>query len=153
MRFDDHHARAGECILCAMAAREEEAGDRLVTAGPGAVAVAPWASRFPYEMMIVPRAHAPGLESATDHSLRGVAEILAAALDALARTVPSPALNVVLRGAAVGCDDAESRDAFHWHLEILPRLARLAGFEAGTGFAINSVAPETAARRLRGEES
>ena len=153
MRFDDHHARAGECLLCALTAREEEAGERLVAAGPEAVAIAPWASRFPYEMMVVPRAHAPGLESAADHSLRGVAEILAAALGALARIVPAPALNLVLHGAAVGPDAAESRKAFHWHLEILPRLARLAGFEAGTGFAINSVAPEAAARRLRGEES
>jgi len=149
--FANHRDRAGDCLLCAMVARDEEAGDRLVVAGTDAVAIAPWASRFPYEMLVVPRSHAPGLESAGDPTLPGVAEVLAEALDRLARKVPDPSLNLVLHGAP-GPDDEAGTD-FHWHLEILPRLARLAGFEAGTGFAINALAPETAAGRLRGEES
>ena len=71
--------------------------------------------------------------------------VLETALAGLARVAPSPSLNLVVHGLA-------GDDAFHWHLEILPRLARLAGFEAGTGFAINAVAPETAAQRLRRPE-
>jgi len=38
---------------------------------------------------------------------------------------------------------------YHWHLELLPRLTQVAGFEAGTDFYINPVAPEEAARFLR----
>jgi UDPglucose--hexose-1-phosphate uridylyltransferase len=38
---------------------------------------------------------------------------------------------------------------YHWHLELLPRLTQVAGFETGTDFYINPVAPEEAARFLR----
>jgi UDPglucose--hexose-1-phosphate uridylyltransferase len=38
---------------------------------------------------------------------------------------------------------------YHWHIEIIPRLTRTAGFEWGTGFYINPVAPEPAAQFLR----
>ena len=66
--------------------------------------------------------------------------------------VPASALNLVLHGAPQpGPGRAAEQGVFHWHLEILPRLARLAGFETGTGFAINSLWPEEAAARLRRE--
>jgi UDPglucose--hexose-1-phosphate uridylyltransferase len=38
---------------------------------------------------------------------------------------------------------------WHWHIEILPRLTRTAGFEWGSGFYINPTAPEEAARYMR----
>ena len=39
-------------------------------------------------------------------------------------------------------------DDFHWHLEIMPRLTRTAGFEWGSGFYINPTPPEDAAKYL-----
>jgi UDPglucose--hexose-1-phosphate uridylyltransferase len=41
------------------------------------------------------------------------------------------------------------REHYHWHLEILPRLSKIAGFELASGYHINTVAPEVAARQLR----
>jgi len=41
---------------------------------------------------------------------------------------------------------------YHWHMEIIPRVTRVAGFEWGTGFYINPVLPETAAEYLRNTE-
>jgi UDPglucose--hexose-1-phosphate uridylyltransferase len=41
---------------------------------------------------------------------------------------------------------------FHWHIEFMPRLIRIAGFEWGTGFYINPTAPEEAAKYLRDVE-
>jgi UDPglucose--hexose-1-phosphate uridylyltransferase len=46
---------------------------------------------------------------------------------------------------------APALDHFHWHLEIIPKLTRVAGFEWGTGFFINPTPPEEAAKYLRGE--
>ena len=46
---------------------------------------------------------------------------------------------------------AAGLDHFHWHLEIIPKQTRIAGFEWGTGFFINPTPPEDAARYLRGE--
>jgi len=38
---------------------------------------------------------------------------------------------------------------YHWHIEIIPRLTSVAGFEWGTGFYINPIPPEVAADHLR----
>ena len=38
---------------------------------------------------------------------------------------------------------------YHWHIEIMPKLTRVAGFESGSGFYINPTPPEDAARYLR----
>lgn len=152
-RLDDHHRQTGGCLLCDLVQREEAAGSRLVAACDGAVALAPWASRFPYEVMIVPRRHADSLDRADDADLEAVGAMLRRALEGLAEVAPSPPLNLVVQGGPVPNPQGPAvAPLFHWHLEILPRLAGLAGFEAGSGFAINSVPPETAACRLRGEE-
>jgi UDPglucose--hexose-1-phosphate uridylyltransferase len=43
--------------------------------------------------------------------------------------------------------DANEVD-FHWHIEFMPRLTRIAGLEWATGFCINPKAPEEAAKYL-----
>ena len=40
------------------------------------------------------------------------------------------------------------RRYYHWHMEIFPKLTRVAGFEWGTGFYINPTPPEEAAKYL-----
>ncbi|MBE0567413.1 MAG: DUF4921 family protein [Krumholzibacteria bacterium] len=155
-RFLAHRRIAdGACLLCDLAAREERAGDRLVAAGEHGVAITPWASRLPYELLLVPRRHRADPTGCGDAELAGLAAVLDQALRGLERQHPDPPLNLVLHGAPLvrGPADQAAADAFHWHLEVVPRLTRLAGFEAGTGFFINAVPPETAARRLRKKEA
>ena len=41
---------------------------------------------------------------------------------------------------------------YHWHIELVPRLTQIAGFEWGTGFYINPTSPEDAAAFLREAE-
>ena len=48
--------------------------------------------------------------------------------------------------------DTQTLPHYHWHMEIIPRLTRVAGFEWGTGFYINPVPPEQAAAFLRDTE-
>jgi UDPglucose--hexose-1-phosphate uridylyltransferase len=153
-RFAGHRDAGRGCLLCDHLAQEEAAGARVVAAGPEAVVVAPWASRLPFELLVVPRRHQPDFTAATDTELAATAAVLHRALAALDRLHPDPPLNLVVHGAPLGDGDGSGAGApFHWHLEVVPRLTRLAGFEAGTGFFINSLPPETAARRLRGEEA
>ena len=38
---------------------------------------------------------------------------------------------------------------YHWHIELVPRLSQISGFEWGSGFFINPLPPEDAARFLR----
>ncbi len=153
-RCTAHHLAPGGCLLCGLTAREEQAGDRLVAANAHGVVIAPWASRLPYEMLLVPRRHGAELAGCADDELQGLAKVLAIALAGLEGVRPDPPLNLVVHGAPLvrTADDEATSAAFHWHLEVLPRLTRLAGFEAGTGFNINAVPPEAAAGRLRGSQ-
>jgi UDPglucose--hexose-1-phosphate uridylyltransferase len=164
LRFAEYRREEGGCLLCDLLERERAAEERLIRHQGQWTALAPWASRFPWEVLLVPKSHQTGLGSADDSSLEDLAEVLAFSMRALAEVHGDPSLNLVIHNAplpAVGAAgfgekrlDEQGYDPgldFHWHLEILPRLSRPAGFEVGTGFTINSVIPESAARRLRGE--
>ena len=66
-------------------------------------------------------------------------------LQRLAGIVDAP-FNYVIHSAPLR---EPMREHYHWHLEILPRIAKIAGFELASGYYINTVAPEIAARQLR----
>jgi len=163
-RLLEYRRTHGSCLVCDLIGLETETGERVVSQNKHWVAVAPWASRFPWEMLLLPRRHGSGLGRAGSEELAGLAEIMSRCLAGLERIQPGISLNLVFHGAplaptaptAYGSDQAETTadlgtDPYHWHVEILPRATRLAGFEIGTGFAINSTAPEVAAARLRKE--
>jgi UDPglucose--hexose-1-phosphate uridylyltransferase len=134
----------GQCVFCDLAAQELSAGERLVLATDHYVAFCPFASRFPYETWIVPHHHALRFEEETH--VRELALLTRELIRRLETVLNEPAYNYWVhtapwRGAA--------GDGFHWHLEIVTRVARLAGFELGAGYFINPVSPEQAAQRLR----
>jgi UDPglucose--hexose-1-phosphate uridylyltransferase len=166
VRFADYRVRTGGCLLCDLVAAEEKAGDRVIRRNGAWTALAPWASRFPWEMLLVPARHQAYLTEADDDDLASLCEVLSYSLRGLAAIHGDPSLNLVIHSAplprAKGEEFGDKRlddlaysptEDFHWHLEIMPRLSRPAGFEVGTGFTINSVIPEEAARRLREEGS
>jgi len=162
VRFAEHRKRTGGCLLCDLAAAEREQGDRLIMRNDSWTALAPWASRFPWEILLVPQRHRTSMLGVDDDQLVGLAGILSFCCERLGSIHGDPSLNLVIHSAPLvppagerfgdsRLDDLaySAETDFHWHLEILPRLSRQAGFEVGTGFTINSVIPETAARRLR----
>jgi UDPglucose--hexose-1-phosphate uridylyltransferase len=67
-------------------------------------------------------------------------------LQALYGVLAEPAYNWYLHAAPLR---SEALPHYHWHFEIMPRTARPAGLEWGTGCFVNPVAPETAAEQLR----
>ncbi len=143
-----------ECGFCRIIRDEEAAGTRLVSRNSRFVVLAPFASRFPFEMAVYPRRHAPHFSGLGDEELRSLAETVKDALSRLKGTVSDPPFNMVLHIApnpsfAKGAWPDIDR-SYHWHLEIIPVLTKVAGFEWGTGFYINPVPPETAAEYLRG---
>lgn len=132
----------GTCLLCDLAAEAAGQG-RRIAATPEAVLLAPLASRFSWETLILPRRHGARFGEAAAGELAGAAALLVGVCRALRRQLGRPAYNLVLHTAPPAVQD------FHWHLELLPRLAPLAGFETGTGFFINPVEPHAAAAALR----
>ena len=134
------------CLFCDILREEAEARTRLVAESPSVLAFAPFAARFPFETWLAPRRHAAAFEQADDTVLRDLARVLHTVLRKLDRAIGEPPYNLLLHSAPFGAGESPS---YHWHLEILPKLTNLAGFELGSGFHINPVPPEDAARFLR----
>lgn len=141
-----HRRREGDCLWCRLLTAEREAGARWILETETVAAIAPYASRVPYEVWLLPRRHEIRFE--TSAGLREMATALADVLAALAGVLGDPAWNLVVHTAPV---ELAAEGSYHWHLEVLPRTVRFAGFEWGSGLAMNPVAPETAALALRGE--
>lgn len=140
-RFTAHNTRTmGGCLLCDLLQEEVRRRDRVVAVDEEAVLLAPFASRLPYELQLVPRKHAPSFAEASTSA----AALLHEGLARLRRVLgAAPPLNLWVRSAPRGAA------TFHWHVDVVPRLTVLAGFELGTGMSVNIVAPERAAVELR----
>jgi Galactose-1-phosphate uridylyltransferase len=110
------------------------------------IAIAPYASRFAFETWLLPRRHAARFEEAPKAEYESLARLLKAVLQRLDRALDAPPFNLVLHTSPFA---EEVGDVYHWHIEIMPRVTRVAGFECGTGFFINPTPPEEAAQVLR----
>jgi UDPglucose--hexose-1-phosphate uridylyltransferase len=136
--------REGGCPFCHMV-RDEVAGQsRLVYEDAASVCFAPYASRSPFELWVVPRQHDADFGTATDAQLVSAAETLQSVLR-LVGTLGDPAYNLILHSAPLR---ERVDETYHWHWEIHPRLREIAGLELGTGLPVNPVAPEIAAQEL-----
>jgi UDPglucose--hexose-1-phosphate uridylyltransferase len=142
-----------ECVYCRVLREEEAAATRLLARNAHFTAFAPYASRFPFEMAVFPRRHSAFFTDVRDDELAAMAEILKRVLTRLKETVGDPPFNMVLHQAPnpslslKGWPEIHLKS--HWHVEIIPHLTKVAGFEWGTGFYINPVPPETAAQFLK----
>ena len=136
------------CIWCDIVRQERQGGGRIIADGEGFVALCPFAPRFPFETWILPAGHRSGYEETSPEELLPLGRLVSRVLGRMARSLADPPFNLMLHTAPLR---AKNLDHFHWHLEIIPKLTRVAGFEWGTGFFINPVPPEDAARHLRGE--
>jgi UDPglucose--hexose-1-phosphate uridylyltransferase len=142
----EHYQHKERCIFCDVVSQELQDKTRVVADNDSFVAVCPFAARFPFELLIVPKAHSSHFEYSTAAEYRALAQMLKVTLGALKDGLADPPFNYIIHSAPLR--EAESKH-FHWHLEITPALTKVAGFEVGTGFYINPVPPEDAAAHLR----
>jgi UDPglucose--hexose-1-phosphate uridylyltransferase len=136
------------CIWCDIVRQERHGGGRIILEDGGFVALCPFAPRFPFETWILPASHRSAYQETTPEELVPLARAVSRILSRMARFLEDPPYNLMLHTSPLRTQNLEH---FHWHVEIIPKLTRVAGFEWGTGFFINPVPPEEAARYLRGE--
>lgn len=153
-----HYREKRRCIFCDILKQELERDERIVMKNSEFVVWSPFAARFPFEMWILPRKHAHDFTSISPDQRRRFGSILRKTVGKLKQALQDPPYNFLIN-TAPNFDSPMNEemsgqtieDDYHWHLEIIPRITRIAGFEWGTGFYINPTPPEDAARFLRKE--
>jgi UDPglucose--hexose-1-phosphate uridylyltransferase len=141
-----HYNLKERCIFCDIIRQEIQSGARVVLETPLFIALAPYAPRFPFETWIMPKKHVSCYAFSTDEDFKDLAGLLQTILRMLDRALSNPPYNFVVHTSP--CKN-ERNEYYHWHIEIMPKLTNVAGFEWGSGFYINPTPPEEAAKFLR----
>ena len=142
----------GRCIFCDYIKQEIKSKDRLIKETEKYVVISPFAARFPFETWILPKYHNARYEEISDNDILSLAGIMKEILFRIKKKLNNPPYNFIIHTAP--SKEFSTREwpdldkKYHWHIEIIPRLTKIAGFEWGTGFYINTTSPEEAARIL-----
>lgn len=134
------------CIFCDIIRQERDSAVRVISENEHFLAIAPYAPRFPFETWILPQQHASAFEHTQSPMYAMLARLMKDILVRVDTVLARPPYNYIIHTSPIG---EESNDHYHWHIEMMPKLTKVAGFEWGSGFYINPTPPEDAARFLR----
>lgn len=147
------------CLVCDLIEFELSQGVRVVKEFADYVILAPYASSFPFELRLFPKKHQHDFALLTDEQLSGLAQAMHEMLAGIKQVLRDPPYNFILHTAPPQHERPGRPDYwtsleydYHWHIELVPRLTQIAGFEWGSGFHINPTRPEDAAQFLREAE-
>ena len=148
----EYFGQKERCLYCDVLQQELKQGKRLVSENEHFLAFVPFASRFPFELLLLPKDHSSAFSRMSEPQINALSRILRDALQKLDQTLGGPPYNLSLHDrpflrSRPGYWNTIEED-FHWHLEILPQINRITGFEWASGFFYNPVPPELAARCL-----
>ena len=134
------------CVWCDIIRQDRQSGARVILENEGFVALAPFAPRFPFETWILPVLHRSAFEEIENGEVEHLATLTRELLRRLNQVLREPPFNFIIHTAPL---KEGPLDHYHWHIELMPKLTRVAGFEWGSGFFINPTPPEESARFLR----
>ncbi|MCX7905858.1 MAG: DUF4931 domain-containing protein [Elusimicrobiales bacterium] len=140
-RFRYYFYKYRRCLMCDVIENEIMLKKRVFYIDDFFIVFAPFASRFNFEIWIAPLKHEKDFFN--EENFNGLADIFRLVLKKLHRIFDDLSYNMIFHTAPKNVEN------FHWHIEILPKLAMPAGFEWGSGFYINSVSPEQAIKILK----
>jgi UDPglucose--hexose-1-phosphate uridylyltransferase len=141
-----HFEAKERCVFCDIVRQERQETRRLIAENADMVAIAPYAPRFPFETWLLPKRHQSLFEDAPRHEIASLARVLSDVLRRMNRALRFPPYNLFIHSAPLA---EPAGEYYHWHVEIIPTLTKVAGFERATGFYLNPTAPEEAAQVLR----
>lgn len=144
--MQDYYRRKERCPLCDMVRQELGDGRRIVRETEAFLVFAPFASRYPLETQVVPKAHWHDFATLDDPGLYELGEVLRDLTGRIAALVKDVEYSLILNSSPLY---PASDPQYHWHLDFRARLPVGGGFEWGTGFFVNPITPEEAARVLR----
>ncbi len=141
-----HFELSESCLFCDILKQDIRDQKRVVIDDGGFMALAPFAARFPYETWILPKTHNANFDHIKDEELPALAKTLKSTLAKLKACLGDPPYNLMIHTLPL---QSKEETSFHWHIEIIPHVTQVAGFELGTGFYVNPTPPEAAAERMR----
>lgn len=144
----NHYGFTDRCIYCDMIDQENSEKKLGFFEEGGFLAMAPFASRFPFETCVLPKFHESSFDALTDERLKSLALVLKTTLLKIKRALKDPSFNLMIHTIPLHSKEPQ---IYHWHIEIIPHLTQVAGFELGTGFYVNPTPPELAAETLRNQ--
>lgn len=142
----NYHETTGGCLYCDIVREERALRSRLVLETKRFIVFHPFASKWPFETWIAPKNHQSVFANVSEDDLEELAQVLRQSLLKLFIALGNPDYNYILHSAPA---EDEQNDYYLWHLQIIPRLTTAAGFELGSGMAINTALPEETAKFLK----
>ncbi len=157
--FKKYNLKKSSCYLCDIATRKLD--DLIIYKTDNFIAYCPFASQFTYMINIMPISHISDLRQFNEDELLELGGIVKKVMTALKNTFPSLDYNICFQNSPLNQDvkdvknteDAEciKNNNWHFHMQIIPRIGMLAGFELSTNCYVNSKDPIIAASTLRKE--
>jgi len=141
-----HYDLKERCIYCDIIRQELQTRTRIVNESSLFVALSPYAPRFPFETWILPKRHLSCFSCTKREDFQDLAGLLQDTLRRIDRALSYPPYNYVIHTSPFR---DEINEYYHWHIELMPKLTNVAGFEWGSGFYLNPTPPEEAAKFLR----
>jgi len=136
----------GRCLFCDILHQELEDDERVIAENKAFLAFCPFVSSFPFEVWILPKRHSSDFAMVVPAALHDLVRIMKEVLGRMRSVLSDPSYNFIMHTAPI---EPREREEYHWHIELTPKLTKVAGFEWGTGFYINPTPPEFAAKLLR----
>lgn len=139
------YQKHGKCVYCTMIEWDLKDGQRIIYENEKFVALCPFAPQVSFEARVYPKEHQPYFEKMSSDDKEFLADVFQNALSKIYKGLDDPAYNFYIHTAPRGREYGH----YHWHLNILPKTAIMAGFELAVGIEISTIKPEKAAEFLR----
>ncbi len=136
------------CLFCDIIRQEKEEGERIILENEHFLAFCPFASRFPFEIWIIPKRHHCYFYETGPVEIKALAAILKDTISKVKALFKDLPYNFIIHSTPME-GEIGSVESYHWHIEFMPKLTRVAGFEWGTGFYVVPTPPELAAQYLK----
>lgn len=129
--------------------RKISVGQYVVERGERFVAIKPFASRYEWEVHIMPLKHESDFTKVTHEDLQDLSRVVKRTMKRLEKVIGGAQYNFFLHSIPQTKEYSDCKDSYHWHLEVCPRTSIPTGFELGSGLFVSTISPEEAAKQLR----
>lgn len=151
----DYYGYKERCIYCDIIKQEKQQSKRVVYENESFLGIAPFASRFPYEVWLLPKRHCFAFENTTEKEFPHLALAIKTVLKKMQLLLDDPPYSFVLHSGPNTSERSQRQGYwqtikydYHWHFEIMPQAIESSGLERGTGFYLNPTTPEEVTSRL-----